>query len=206
MVPQPDVARRLVSGRTVQLREMSDLKSESLRKLIRQLKGAYSGELAAGYAYRGHWHSVSDAAEREHIQTIESEEWHHRELVGEMLRKTGGKASPIREAIFWCIGRTIGILCHLGGWFLPIYGAGKLERGNIVEYEVAAQYAIDCGHEELVDCLLEMAEVEWEHERYFRECIVNHPLRRLFPLWPPPPPKTAIRAKFATSEDERAAG
>ena len=185
---------------------MPDSESESLRKLIRQLKGAYSGELAAGYAYRGHWHSVSNPAERERIRTIEAEEWHHRELVGEMLQKTGGKASPVREAIFWCIGKSIALLCHLGGWFLPIYGAGKLERGNIVEYEVAAQYALDCGHEALVDCLLEMAEVEWEHERYFREQILRHPLLRIFPLWPPPPPKTAIRAKFATSEDERAAG
>ena len=194
-----------MSGRTVQLPEMSDLKGESLRKLIRQLKGAYSGELAAGYAYRGHWHSVSDPAERERIRTIEAEEWHHRELVGEMLRKTGGQASPIREAIFWCIGNTIALLCHLGGWFMPIYGAGKLERGNIVEYEVAAQYALDCGHEELIDCLLEMAEVEWEHERYFREQLLGHPLLRLFPLWSAPPPKATIRARFA-GEEERAAG
>jgi hypothetical protein len=35
---------------------------------------AYSGELAAGLAYRGHWRSVRDAAERERIQTIEAEE------------------------------------------------------------------------------------------------------------------------------------
>jgi demethoxyubiquinone hydroxylase (CLK1/Coq7/Cat5 family) len=206
MVPQPDVARRLLRARTVQLRAMSDPANESLRKLIRQLKGAYSGELAAGYAYRGHWHSVSDPAERERIRTIEAEEWHHRELVGEMLRKTGGRPHPVREAIFWCIGHAIGILCHLGGWFMPMYGAGKLERGNIVEYEVAAQYALDCGHEELIDCLLEMAEVEWEHERYFRERILRHPLLRLFPLWPPPPPKATIRARFAATEEERAAG
>jgi hypothetical protein len=183
---------------------MSDSKDESLRKLIRQLQGAYSGELAAGYAYRGHWHSVSAPADRERIRIIEAEEWHHRELVGAMLRAVGGKASPIREAIFVLIGRTIALLCHLGGWFMPMYGAGKLERGNIVEYEVAAQYAIDCGHEELVDGLLEMAEVEWEHELYFRERVVGHPLLRIFPLWPPPPPKELIRQRFAA--EERAAG
>ena len=32
-------------------------------KLIETLQLAYSGELAAGYAYRGHWNSVSDADE-----------------------------------------------------------------------------------------------------------------------------------------------
>ena len=30
-------------------------------KLIQILQGAYSGELAAGYAYRGHWKSVKSA-------------------------------------------------------------------------------------------------------------------------------------------------
>jgi len=69
---------------------------------------------------------------------------------------------------------------------------------------VAAQYAIDCGHEELIDCLLEMAEVEWEHELYFRERVIGHRLLRLFPLWPPPPPKATIRGRFAV--EERAAG
>src|ERR1043166_8959993 len=109
-----------------------------LEKLVRQLQGAYSGELAAGYAYRGHWHSVRDAAERERIRAIEAEEWHHRELVGAMLRDLGAAPSRKREAIFWCIGKAIAGLCHVGGWFIPMYGAGKLERHNIVEYEDAA--------------------------------------------------------------------
>jgi hypothetical protein len=33
-------------------------------QLITVLQLAYSGELAAGYAYRGHWHSVRDSEER----------------------------------------------------------------------------------------------------------------------------------------------
>lgn len=41
-----------------------------------------------------------------------------------------------------------------------MYGAGRLERGNIVEYEIAAKLAAECGHPEMIDCLLEMAEVE----------------------------------------------
>ncbi|HET7435369.1 MAG TPA: ferritin-like domain-containing protein [Thermoanaerobaculia bacterium] len=166
---------------------------ESRALLIRQLRGAYSGELAAGFAYRGHWRSVSDPSERERIHQIEEEEWHHRELVGGLLAQLGGKPNRLREAIFWTIGRTLGAACHVSGWFLPMYGAGKLERGNIVEYEVAARYATECGHDEMVECILAMAEVEWEHERYFRERVVGHRLLRLFPLWDAPPPKHAIR-------------
>ena len=169
----------------------------SRRLLIRQLQGACSGELAAGFAYRGHWKSVRDAAERDRIRIIEEEEWHHRTLVRELLHQLGANAHPLREAIFWLIGKALGGLCHFSGWFLPMYGAGKLERGNIIEYEEAALYAAACGHEEMIDCLLTMAEVEWEHELYFRERVIGHRLLRFFPLWVPPPPKATIRSRFS---------
>jgi rubrerythrin len=107
--------------------------------LIRILQLAYSGELAAAYAYRGHWASVSDAEERKRIQEIEAEEWHHRELVGELLHAMGAGPSRAREARAWIIGRVLGVLCRLAGWFPPMWAAGKLERRNIVEYEVAAR-------------------------------------------------------------------
>jgi len=173
-------------------------------KLIRQLRDAYSGELAAGFAYRGHARSVRDAGERARIRTIEAEECHHRELIAGMLRELDAQPSRLRDAIFFCIGKSIAAFCHVGGWFLPMYGAGKLERGNIVEYEVAAVYAHDCGRDDLMDCLLEMAEVEWEHEKYFRERIVGHRLLRLFPLWDAPPPKDAIRATASPEPTSRA--
>ena len=165
-------------------------------KLVRQLQGAYSGELAAGYAYRGHWKSIREGPDRTRIQQIEAEEWHHRELVGGMLRALGGKPSPIREVIFWCIGRFIAAFCHVGGWFAPMYGAGRLERGNIVEYEEAAAYASECGHDEMVDCILTMAEVEWEHEFFFRSKVLDHWMLRIFKVWPAPPPKETIRKAF----------
>ena len=68
---------------------------DALAHLIRVLQNAYSGELAAGYAYRGHWRSLRDPAERERSRVIEAEEWHHRELVGGMLRQLG--AAPNRK-------------------------------------------------------------------------------------------------------------
>ena len=166
-----------------------------LARLIRQLQGAYSGELAAGYAYRGHWHSMRDAAIRERLQTIEAEEWHHREIVGGLLEQLGAKPNRMREVIFFLIGKVIGAYCHIGGRFGPMYGAGRLERWNIVEYEDAAVYASRCGHDEMIDCLLTMAEVEWEHEKFFREQVEGHWLLRVFKLWPAAPPKESIRAK-----------
>jgi rubrerythrin len=66
-------------------------------KLIETLQLAYSGELAAGYAYRGHWHSVSDADERARIKTIEDEEWHHRKLVGDARESRSGSKQGARN-------------------------------------------------------------------------------------------------------------
>jgi len=168
----------------------------SSRNLIALLQVAYSGERAAAYAYRGHWKSVFDEDERVRIRQIEDEEWHHRELVGEMLRSLDAQPSSFREIRALLIGRVLGLLCHFTGWLAPMYGAGRLESRNIVEYETAARYAHDCGREDFVDCLLTMAEVEWEHENYFRSRVLVHPLGRRLSLWPLPPPKEAIRQSF----------
>lgn len=164
--------------------------------LINILQLAYSGERAAGYAYRGHWRSVTNPEERARIKTIEEEEWHHRRLVGEMLEKLEASANSRREKRATVVGRVLGFLCHLSGWFVPMYGAGKLESRNIVEYETAARYARDCGRIDFVDCLLTMAEVEWEHEAFFRACVLRHSLGRRLSIWPQPPPKENIRRSY----------
>ena len=94
------------------------------------------------------------------------------------------------------IGRTLGFLCHVTGWLAPMYGAGRLESRNIREYETAARYARECGRSDLVNCLLEMAEVEWDHEYYFRARVQEHTLGRRLPLWTQPPAKESIRLRF----------
>src|SRR6185436_8662356 len=96
-------------------------------KLIGILQLAYSGELAAGYAYRGHWHSVNHPDQKARIKTIEEEEWHHRRLVGEMLTSLKAGPDKVREIRATLLGRALGFMCHLSGWFAPMYGAGKLE-------------------------------------------------------------------------------
>jgi hypothetical protein len=162
-------------------------------RLIRLLQNAASGELAAVHAYRGHWKSVAPGPVRERIQEIEREEEHHRELVRGLLTELGAEPRPPREALFRMIGHTIAFLCRIGGWFIPMYGAGRLEKANIKEYEDAAVAAHEAGLDGMIDCLLTMAEVEWEHERFFRDQVAGHWLLRLFPMWKLPPPKETIR-------------
>jgi demethoxyubiquinone hydroxylase (CLK1/Coq7/Cat5 family) len=142
--------------------------------LIEILQNAFSGELAAAYAYRGHWKSVSDKGEREKIRSIENDEWIHRENVRRMLSQLGAGPRQVREARFWLIGRTLGIGCHFIGWFLPMYFAGRLESRNIIEYEDAAMHARTLGLAEYLAELSVMADVERDHEAFFGEKVANH--------------------------------
>ena len=82
----------------------ANLRLDPREQLITTLQLAYSGELAAGYAYRGHWRSVNDAEERQRIKQMEDEEWHHRKLFGEMLASLGAgpnKVREIRATVIW---------------------------------------------------------------------------------------------------------
>jgi rubrerythrin len=153
--------------------------NSSRKNLIRILQNAYSGEIAAAYAYRGHWKSLNDSPEKEKIKQIEAEEWDHRRRDGEWLEKLGAKPREGREKIFWTIGRTLGLTCHISGWFMPMYFAGRLESQNSIEYEDAAVFAKELEMHDCVDDLLDMARVEVEHEVFFREMVTGH---RLLPV------------------------
>jgi rubrerythrin len=169
---------------------------DSRIKLIAILQLAYSGELAAAYAYRGHWHSVRNPDQRTAIQNIENDEWQHRKLLADLLTSLAAGPLHRRETRAVIIGRTLQFLCHVTGWLAPMYGAGRLESHNVCEYETAARHARDCGRKDMVDCLLDMAEVEWEHESYFRSRVQEHFVGRRLPLWPQPPAKEMIRVSF----------
>ena len=143
------------------------------------MQNAYSGEIAAAYAYRGHWKSLRDSPEKTRIREIEAEEWHHRERVGRWLATLNAGPRPLRERVFWTIGRTLGLSCHISGWFMPMYFAGRLESRNSAEYEDAARFAKELGRQDCVDDLLNMARVEAEHEVFFRETVRGH---RLMPV------------------------
>jgi len=154
------------------------------RELVAILRAAYSGERAAALAYRGHWRASRDHAERAHIRQIEEDEWRHRRVVGAMLAALGERPSRLRELRSLVVGRTLEALCPLAGWMLPMYAAGRLEVSNVCAYDEAATLAAGCGREGLVPGLVEMAEVEREHERYFRSKVVRHPMGRVLRPWP----------------------
>jgi demethoxyubiquinone hydroxylase (CLK1/Coq7/Cat5 family) len=148
-------------------------------QLIRILQSAYSGEVAAAYAYRGHWKSLKESPEKTRIKQIEAEEWEHRERVGHWLKTLGANPRPLREKVFWTIGKVLGHSCFISGWFMPMYFAGRLESQNSIEYEDAAVFAKELGIDALVTDLLDMARVEIEHEDFFSSVVADH---RLLPI------------------------
>lgn len=152
------------------------MKKDARQKLIRILQNAHAGELAAAFAYRGHWKSLRESDEKKQIKIIETEEWIHRENVLKWLTELNAEPRKLREAIFWTIGKSLGVLCFVSGWFLPMYFAGRLESQNILEYEEAAHFAGEIGLKECVAEMLEMSKVEAEHEAFFRRTVANHRL------------------------------
>ena len=149
------------------------------QNLIRILQSAHAGELAAAYAYRGHWKSLKESAEKERIKQIEAEEWMHRENVVRWLVELNAEPRKIREKIFWTIGRSLGVLCYVSGWFFPMYFAGRLESKNVQEYVDAAECAKELKMQRCFDEMMEMSRVEAEHEEFFRQTVSHH---RLLPI------------------------
>jgi hypothetical protein len=165
-------------------------------ELIRRLQRAYSGELGAALGYHGHAASLRGHAQRERVAQIEVEELAHRRRLGRMLARLGAQPSRALELRNRAIGLAIGLFCRVGGWYLPMYGAGWIERRNIAEYEILARVALAGGRRSWANDLLAMAEAEWEHELYFRTQAASHPLTRLVGTWPAPPPKNTLRQSF----------
>ena len=158
----------------------------SKQNLIRILQNAHAGELAAAYAYRGHWKSLKDSTEKEGIKKIEAEEWTHRANVRKWLEKLGAEPRKLREKVFWTIGKSLGIGCFVSGWFFPMYFAGRLESQNVQEYIDAAEFAKELEMPECVAEMMEMSRVEGEHEEFFRKVVANHrllPITKTFFRW-----------------------
>jgi hypothetical protein len=131
------------------------------------------------------------------LRRVLVDEIRHRRSILRMLATLGKRPDPFRERKMRAVGDAIARFCLVGGWFFPMYGAARLEADNVVEYEVAARLAWLAGRHDLIDELLHYAEVEWDHERSFRERAASHPLWRVVPKWPVPPPRESIRARFA---------
>src|SRR5690242_17681228 len=102
--------------------------AEARRRLVHFLHLAHAGEIGAAIAYDSHARSVRRPAERARISEIRFEEIDHRERVGRILASLGERPDPEIERTMARIGRAIASFCRIGGWFLPMYGAGRLER------------------------------------------------------------------------------
>lgn len=168
--------------------------------LVRILQLAFSGERGAALAYRHHAASLRRPDERARVLAIRDEELEHRQRVGRILAALDAHPDRVLEVRNTCLGGAIAAFCHVGGWFLPMYGAGFIERRNIADYERAARLALECAETAHVADLLDMAEAEWEHERFFREKAASHWAARLLPVWSAPGPKSAIRARLETQD------
>lgn len=158
--------------------------AEARANLIRILQNAHAGELAAAYAYRGHWRSLRESPERTEIKKIEEEEWHHRRCIHGWLKHFSAKPRTVRERVFWTIGRFLGVSCFLSGWFMPMYFAGRLESQNVKEYVEAAKCARELGLDECAAQMVEMSDTEQRHEDFFKGVVKGHALlplmRRVF--------------------------
>ncbi|HVZ80031.1 MAG TPA: ferritin-like domain-containing protein [bacterium] len=146
------------------------------QELVRILQWAHAGELGAASAYRGHWKTVTAPDEVEGIRRIEQDEWKHRAQVRRMLAELGAAPRPPYELLIGTIGKTLGTLCPVSGWFFPMYFAGRLEFGNVDQYEVAAHHAARLGLKDMAQELHVMTRTEREHEIFFMKKVEGHPL------------------------------
>ena len=157
---------------------------------MRLLQAAHAGELAAARAYRGHWKSLRDHAERAEVQRIEDAEMVHRAHVRVLLDELGAEPRRWREAALGAVGLFFGFLCHVSGWFMPMYMAGRLEAMNVGQYEAAVALAREAGLHEAAVLLAGMVEEEMRHEAWFSDRVRGHwmlPVVALVFGWRPAP-------------------
>lgn len=137
------------------------------------LQQAHAGELAAYYAYEGHWRSLSDPRQREAVQKIQYEERDHIRYLKTMLDVYKSQPSKIRDFIFTMIGKTASFLCYITGWYLPMAGARFIENIGAVNYNVMSKKAKSLGLHETARALKMMGIMEDRHEKYFLEVMKN---------------------------------
>lgn len=148
--------------------QRTSLKTERLPAVLTALlQKAHSAEKAAAYAYQGHAASVKNPLEKAAIRQIEEDEWNHRQEVLNIMAYYNIPVSRWYEIRFAVIGRLISAGCHVIGWFMPYFFAGKLESGNVCEYFKMKQQFNALGIKDWDMLLYEMGMKEKEHEIYF---------------------------------------
>lgn len=138
------------------------------QKLIKMLQHANAAEYGAYHAYVGHRDSVRSVYDKAQLDLIMQEEMIHIKTTSLMLQDLGAEPSPWRILFFTIVGKTLGKLCHYTGYKLPMWGAGVIEKMGRNGYRKIALEANRLGQPRMRQVLIEMAEVEEEHEQYFK--------------------------------------
>ena len=141
--------------------------------LMSSLQLAYSAERAAAIAYVGHARSLRNESEREHVRSIERDEWDHRRHILAIMEEYRIPVSHWLEIKHFVIGKLIGAACHVIGRFMPYFFAGKLESGNVCQYFVMIQHFRSLGISKHDELLWEMGMKEKDHEVYFLQMVSN---------------------------------
>ncbi|HTA61622.1 MAG TPA: ferritin-like domain-containing protein [Bacteroidia bacterium] len=149
-------------------------------ELVDLLKQAYSAEKPAAFAYQGHAAAVKNLEEKKAIRQIEMDEWNHREEVLAIMKQYNVPISKYYEFRFHVVGKIISFSCHVIGWFMPFYFAGRLESGNVCEYFRMKQFFNSLGIKEHDAILYEMGIKEKEHEVYFLNQIKDNKMLPFF--------------------------
>ena len=117
--------------------------------LVDLLKRAYSAEKAAAFAYIGHASSLKDPEAKVAVKQIEDQmNGTIARMSWAIMRKYDIPVSRYYEMRFHIIGKFISMSCHVIGWFMPYFFAGKLESGNVCEYFVMLRYFDSLGIKE----------------------------------------------------------
>lgn len=135
--------------------------------LLFHLRVAYSTEIGAASAYRGHARATRDPAVAAYILGIEQDERHHRAAVGELLEAFGARPFYPLELLFWVVGNTIGLGCFVWGEWASAFGAAQFEFGGMGDYRRAARAARAVGEHELAARLEVFEQQEAAHRAFF---------------------------------------
>src|SRR5947209_6053885 len=94
--------------------------------LVELLQRAYSAEKAAAFAYIGHANSLKNLEDKAAVKQIEDDEWGHRKNVLVIMQHYDNPILKYYEVKFHIIGRIISASCHVIGWFMRYFFAGRL--------------------------------------------------------------------------------
>jgi demethoxyubiquinone hydroxylase (CLK1/Coq7/Cat5 family) len=131
------------------------------------LKVAYSTEIGAATAYRGHSAATKDPDVAAHIAFIEAEEHRHRARVGEMMDAFDARPFLPLEWVFTVVGTVIGFGCRVWGEWASAFGAAQFEFGGMGDYRRAAKAARSIDREDLAVELDHMEQDEADHRAFF---------------------------------------